>query len=391
MLSLKLGVLGNLQQRQDIKMNKSALGAILGSALLALSKKIGAKNEKFNQAFKNWFGKSVVVNANGEPLEVYHGSPLSGFTEFEQDKEGKGHPSLFFTDSWKAAVGYAGSNDEANIVLFKDFEDFLNNIEDLDGFKVVERWGHYYLKTENRYGDPLRGGPILDVMFHYTWEDEEDVINELLEDFNYLIDEDEDVGPQSITSRYPPFSDIRDLVFHRIEVYSEDDYEYPVFVWETGDDVPSVEKLNNIFSAISLKPGVYSVYLSMQNPLVLDFSGLENPPNWNNIPFPEPGMVQVQVTDNTIDRMGIPLHYKYLSSDGRKLKTRTTNEIVEWVYNEADYDGVIFLGINDAAGGTQTFGHNINVFVPFYPNQIKSVDNTGTWRIDTNNISLNRV
>lgn len=370
-------------------MNKSALGVILGSALLALSKKIGAKNEKFNQAFKNWFGKSVVVNANGEPLEVYHGSPLSGFTEFEQDKEGKGHPSLFFTDSWEAAVGYAGSNDDANVGVFKDFRDFISNIENY-GFKVRERWGHYYLKTENRWGEPLRGGPRKDVMFHYTWEDEVDVINELMEYFNDLK---ESVTPQEfqkiISSQYPDFKDIKDLVFHSIEVYSEDDYENPVFVWDTGQEEPSIEDLNDF--NFRTKPGVYSVYLSMQNPFVLDFRGLENSPNWNNLPFPELGMVQVKVTDNTTDRMGIPLHYKYLSSDGIELETRTTNEIVSWVYNEADYDGVIFLGINDAAGGTQTFGHNINVFVPFYPNQIKSVDNVGTWRIDNNNISLNRI
>jgi hypothetical protein len=373
--------------------NKYALGTVLGSALLALSKKIGTKNKRFNQDFWKWFGKSVAVNSNGDPLEVYHGSPLSGFTEFEQDKEDKGHPSLFFTDSWKAAVGYAGTNDDANVGVFENFEDFISSIEEY-GFKVRERWGYYYLKTENRFGEPLRGDPVIDVFFHYTLNDKDDVIEELMRKFEEVKAwiEEEDFTPQEfqkiISSQYPDFKDIKDLVFHSIEVYSEDDLLNPVFVWDTEEEEPSIEDINDF--DFRTKPGVYSVYLSMQNPLILDFIDLENPPNWNNIPIPELGMVQVQAPAGATDEMGIWLFYNYFSSDGRKLKTKTTNEIVRWAYLSGNYDGVIFLGINDAAGGTRTFGHNINVFVPFYPTQIKSIENIGSWRPDINNISLNR-
>jgi hypothetical protein len=45
--------------------------------------------------FKKWFGKSKVVDDNGEPLVVYHGTPEGGFSEFDLSKSGKsGDPGL---------------------------------------------------------------------------------------------------------------------------------------------------------------------------------------------------------------------------------------------------------------------------------------------------------
>lgn len=38
--------------------------------------------------FKKWFGNSKVVDENGEPLVVYHGTPEGGFNEFSDDKKG---------------------------------------------------------------------------------------------------------------------------------------------------------------------------------------------------------------------------------------------------------------------------------------------------------------
>ncbi len=38
-------------------------------------------SSKFNVAFRNWFGNSKVVNSQGKPLVVYHGTPYE-FTEF---------------------------------------------------------------------------------------------------------------------------------------------------------------------------------------------------------------------------------------------------------------------------------------------------------------------
>ena len=68
--------------------------------------------------FKAWFGDwendpenaSKVVDENGEPLVVYHGSPQSGFSEFYT-----GNTAVFFTDLESVAASYAGEIDDAEI------------------------------------------------------------------------------------------------------------------------------------------------------------------------------------------------------------------------------------------------------------------------------------
>lgn len=51
-------------------------------------------------SFKSWFGNSKVVDANGDPLVVYHGSRVD-IGEFHDGM-------IFFTDDYYTADGYAG-------------------------------------------------------------------------------------------------------------------------------------------------------------------------------------------------------------------------------------------------------------------------------------------
>ena len=59
--------------------------------------------------FKSWFGKSKVVDSEGQPLVVYHGSP-NEFTEFSYDFTGQQGRSegagFYFTDDKGTAEGY---------------------------------------------------------------------------------------------------------------------------------------------------------------------------------------------------------------------------------------------------------------------------------------------
>lgn len=66
------------------------------------------------EAFKKWFGSSRVVDENGKPLVVYHGSP-ENFKEFDHSKigrigtsEGKG---FYFTPERSRAYGYVDRGD----------------------------------------------------------------------------------------------------------------------------------------------------------------------------------------------------------------------------------------------------------------------------------------
>lgn len=61
------------------------------------------------EAFKEWFGDSQVVDENGEPLVVYHGSPAE-FEIFDPEKTGDGHDQegagFYFTSNKDEASGY---------------------------------------------------------------------------------------------------------------------------------------------------------------------------------------------------------------------------------------------------------------------------------------------
>jgi hypothetical protein len=63
--------------------------------------------------FWRWFGDSKVVDAEGRPLVVYHGTPNGGFSVFDVAMAGKTHDSgwigrgIYMTTDQRAAYGYA--------------------------------------------------------------------------------------------------------------------------------------------------------------------------------------------------------------------------------------------------------------------------------------------
>ena len=59
--------------------------------------------------FKNWFGNSKVVDAEGKPLTVYHGTDAD-FTSFRQAKEGTFGKGIYVTPNPETASGYAASS-----------------------------------------------------------------------------------------------------------------------------------------------------------------------------------------------------------------------------------------------------------------------------------------
>jgi hypothetical protein len=94
---------------------------------------------------------------------------------------------------------------------------------------------------------------------------------------------------------------------------------------------------------------VYDVYISIKNPLIIDAKNKK----WDDIE-----------TKNGIN---------------------TTQGIVGLV-NRNIYDGVIFINIKDNWIDDVDYQNAATIYVTFNPNQIKSVDNDGTWDINNNNI-----
>ena len=92
------------------------------------------------QAFKNWFGNSKVVDENGNPLVVYHGTNAD-FDTFDNSVNQSKHRQVgadlgyFFTDSEKVARRFIPKKEvQENIVNYEPFankkahDDFLKNI-----------------------------------------------------------------------------------------------------------------------------------------------------------------------------------------------------------------------------------------------------------------------
>ena len=94
---------------------------------------------------------------------------------------------------------------------------------------------------------------------------------------------------------------------------------------------------------------VYEVYISIKNPLVVDAKDRK----WDDIET-EDGTTSTQGIVGTVDR--------------------------------SKYDGVIFINIKDSWIDDVDYQDASTVYVTFKPNQIKSVDNDGTWDINDNNI-----
>ena len=89
------------------------IGALLGFGVAsAVSTKKYARGGKVieSEAFKKWFGDSKVVDADGKPLVVYHGTPSDLFDEFSTRYAGKNRVyyggAIFFTDNFDTAYFY---------------------------------------------------------------------------------------------------------------------------------------------------------------------------------------------------------------------------------------------------------------------------------------------
>jgi hypothetical protein len=80
--------------------------------------------------FKAWFGDwendpanaSKVVDENGEPMVVYHGTKKGGFTEFDTNRRVKVDNAYFFTSNKQMARSYSGITNEIDLNT-QEFDD----------------------------------------------------------------------------------------------------------------------------------------------------------------------------------------------------------------------------------------------------------------------------
>jgi hypothetical protein len=96
-------------------------------------------------AFRRWFGESKVVDAEGRPLAVFHGSVEAGFDSFIRRGIG-----IYFTGDYEAAQLYAGSWDAGE----------WTNTDD------AHRVYRVYLQITNPLVVDAKGADYHDIVFH---------------------------------------------------------------------------------------------------------------------------------------------------------------------------------------------------------------------------------
>ena len=122
-----------------------------------------------SDAFKNWFGDSKVVDKNGEPLVVYHGTeqtfdafdPEMVGANFGQDERG-----FFFTDSKSMAESYARNTSYGmprgdNGAVFDVYLSLKNPLVVKVDFDPISEWDSRYAQLQKKAAKQGNDGIII--------------------------------------------------------------------------------------------------------------------------------------------------------------------------------------------------------------------------------------
>jgi hypothetical protein len=93
------------QNQEKLFMPASEAGA--GKGKQAEAAKLWNEKGTDSPYFKKWFGKSKVVDDNGEPLVVYHGTK-GRFNEFERSRGGEFGSGMYFSENIDSAKMFGG-------------------------------------------------------------------------------------------------------------------------------------------------------------------------------------------------------------------------------------------------------------------------------------------
>lgn len=383
------------------------------------------ENVTQTQQFKRWFGDwendpsnaSKVVNEDGTPKIVYHGTENFGFTAFDLNKMDDKR-SIFLTDNLDVAQTYSGVDEVRRLSDYNpsDVEkvsdmglealvDALNKNADEDVHYEVFRSEDLNLLKADVDSGVKRLVPVIDRKLNeyseiLKWTDEQ-VYSQVAEEMHAIGITDEDsllwggrvklytTGAERAYKQlelikeklsygdYEMISTPLYMLLNHTKVFSEGEKETFGKLESNIRKLKQVQKADvsddviirnygdgykyDIYDkqfAIDLvkdiyKWGIYGLYVDIKNPLVIEANG----GYWNDLGYSAP--------------------------DGKVLNK--TREIAQYAYNNG-YDGVEFRNIRDNGGKGHAAG-NSTVYVAFSPEQIKSAtDNIGTF--DGNNADI---
>lgn len=323
--------------------------------------------------FWNWFGKSKVVDKNGRPLVVYHGTQRTDRvgSVFLPERATSG-PMAMFTDNKDIAQGYADKKEDTSLnredTSYKTWYKIKVNGKFYD---IEQAWNALSSKKQQEISKKAK---------HITQDD----------NGNIIYDKNETQGNGGLSS-YTINNNKGNMLKALCEVWLEDGALY-----DEEEKFGEVLKLAGFKeddfeynSPYMKKPGVYDVYLSIQKPL-----------DTSNIPSgviakleqaaQKAGKATTQTGADIWDKNNKdPQEWiKQLKEDYDANKNSYVwTSIPDWVtevLKTEGYDGIKDIG-NKSGNGTQH-----TVWIPFYSNQIKSVNNNGGFDRKNDNIFFQR-
>lgn len=275
------------------------------------------ENQYFEDYLNKHLGISKVVDENGEPKLMFHGSD-NVFDTFRNDV------AIYTTDAMSTADSYFYSESNVNdrMELFEYTSEFENYGLEREGDYVrMEYLLNEYSSLEkpsSEYDNPYSNSPFFNNKFAYRpYKTADDFLHNVFPDFLNHIDN----------------AEYRKEI---INAYVE--YEHPI-------------NPNDFYKRL-ISGQILPLFVSNKNPLVIDGKGS----SWNEIEY-----------------------------NGKIWSTRD----LEIFAKNNNYDGLIINNIIDL-GGRQSMTSmdygSATVAVSYNPNQVKSIDNRGTFSTQDNNI-----
>lgn len=276
-------------------------------------------------AFKEWFGGSKVVDEDGKPLVVYHGS-VKTFEAFDKDKasnEGDMGAGFYFTDNeYDADDNYHDGGADFDNKVARLAEQIADE-EELD-----------YEEAKTKAEGQLRGEPA-----QYS-------VYLKMENPVYLGD-----------NQTYLFADVKE----NIDI-TEEDYETEEEFYEAQDEALNNE-IENLYYSIEQAISDVIEYDKVQEVL---------------------GVISEVIYDGGISLQDFKDKLNDLYLENYETGDFVANEIARRIVEELGYDGIIDSTVSEKFN--MNIEDGTSHYIVFQPTQIKEVDNKGTFNPNDANI-----
>lgn len=368
----------------QLKAVKPVAKAIKGAVKMTEGLPVGLSIKDVSKAvdtpqFKNWFGDwkeapdmaSKVVDENGAPLAVYHGTgrPDRIDANFRKSRATSG-PMSFFTDNPEVASGYAKGKTDTSLVYDDNAYDYNNWFKKKEGRSTLnlEQAGRRMTLEESQSAlDKLRDIKIDEDTGEVIYQKGGGSIMDK-KSFDYYLQNEAKGNPLVLANK---------LFLESGTLYDQEEKFAKVLnlMGVKGFEMKSPHDSN---------PAIYKVYLNIKNPLDTSAIPEEVMANLEKAASRVRKPTQSGGADNWDKNTVDPQEWiNRLKSDQKDGTTHAWVSIPDWVTKSLKADG--FDGIKDAGG--KSGGSNHSVWIPFDETQVKSATgNRGTFDPNKKNI-----